>query len=78
MSRLGRPDVRAGVVALVALGFGGAGFLGWEPDVRGLRNGQMSGLARPDVRAGEAGCLGPGSCSPSSSVVASMLPSRMV
>ena len=50
MSGLGRPDVRAGVVALVAPEFGGAGFPGWEPDVRGLGNGQMSRLARSDVR----------------------------
>ena len=43
MSRLVGPDVRAGVVELVALGFGGAGFPGWESDVLGLGNGRMSG-----------------------------------
>ena len=50
MSGLGRPDVRAGVVAFVALGFGGAGFPGRWPDVRGLGRGRMSGLPGPDVR----------------------------
>ena len=49
MSRLGRLHVQAGVVAFVALGFGGAGFLGWWPDVRGLGRGRMSGLSRTDV-----------------------------
>ena len=44
------PDVRAAVVAFVALGFGGAEFLGWWPDVRGLGRGRMSGLSGPDVR----------------------------
>ena len=50
MSGLGRPDVRARVVAFVALGFGGARFPGWRPDVRGLGRGRMSGLSWPDVR----------------------------
>ena len=49
MSGLGA-DVRAGAVAFVALGFGGAGFPGRWPDVRGLRRGRMSGLPGPDVR----------------------------
>ena len=50
MSGLGRLDVRAGVVAFVALGFRGAKFPGQWPDVQGLGRGRMSGLSGPDVR----------------------------
>ena len=66
--RAGGPDVRAGAVAFVALGFGGARFLGYRGRMSGacslLRLGCCRGRrSRGRMSGALAGCPGPGRCS---------------
>ena len=37
-------------LAMLLSGSGVSGYLGWQPDFRGLGKGRMSRLARPDVQ----------------------------
>ena len=37
-------------LAMLLSGSGVSGYLGWQPDFRGLGKGRMSGLATPDVQ----------------------------